>query len=53
MTCQHCGGPMVPLGALGSLEHYRCRNCGAMDSQERDDFDVEVSLQRTDEDTPS
>jgi hypothetical protein len=29
---------MVPLGALGSLEHYRCRDCGAQDSQERDDL---------------
>jgi hypothetical protein len=26
--CPACGGPGVPLGALGNLEHFRCRNCG-------------------------
>lgn len=28
-TCPVCGGPGVPLGILGRLEHFRCRNCGA------------------------
>jgi len=28
--CGQCGGPKVPLGQLGSLTHYRCRNCGMM-----------------------
>jgi hypothetical protein len=27
--CQMCGGPLGFMGALGQLEHYRCRNCGA------------------------
>lgn len=27
-SCPRCGGPGVPLGALGSRMHYRCRNCG-------------------------
>lgn len=26
--CPQCGGPGVPLGSLGSLLHFRCRNCG-------------------------
>jgi predicted nucleic acid-binding Zn-ribbon protein len=28
-TCPMCGGPGTPLGQLGRLMHYRCRNCGA------------------------
>lgn len=27
--CPMCGGPGEPLGTLGSLDHFRCRNCGA------------------------
>ena len=27
-TCSQCGGPLVELGTLGNLTHYRCRNCG-------------------------
>jgi hypothetical protein len=27
-VCCQCGGPGVPLGQLGSLFHFRCRNCG-------------------------
>jgi hypothetical protein len=27
-TCPQCGGPGVPLGTLGKLAHFRCRNCG-------------------------
>jgi len=26
--CPVCNGPGVLLGALGSLVHFRCRNCG-------------------------
>lgn len=29
MTCELCGGPCFVLGQLGSLIHYRCRDCGA------------------------
>jgi uncharacterized Zn finger protein len=28
--CKLCGGEVVRLGRLGSLIHYRCRNCGMM-----------------------
>jgi hypothetical protein len=27
-ACEGCGGPLVSLGALGSLQHLRCRACG-------------------------
>jgi hypothetical protein len=27
-TCDICGGPLIHLGRLGALLHYRCRNCG-------------------------
>jgi hypothetical protein len=27
--CPLCGGPLVPLGTLGRVEHFRCRDCGA------------------------
>ena len=26
--CPACNGPASSLGALGSREHFRCRNCG-------------------------
>lgn len=26
--CAMCGGPLVYLGTLGTVKHYRCRNCG-------------------------
>ena len=26
--CPVCAGPGVPLGTLGRLSHFRCRNCG-------------------------
>ena len=29
VSCPECNGPGVPLGALGSRKHYRCRDCGA------------------------
>ena len=28
-VCGLCGGPLVELGTLGWVKHYRCRNCGA------------------------
>lgn len=28
--CDACGGPMYLLGTLGNLDHWRCRNCGAV-----------------------
>jgi len=33
LHCELCGGELIPLGALGSLMHYRCRNCGMDASQ--------------------
>lgn len=27
-TCCICHGPLILLGTLGTLVHYRCRNCG-------------------------
>jgi hypothetical protein len=27
-SCPACDGPGVPLGSLGQLQHFRCRNCG-------------------------
>lgn len=27
--CGFCGGPLEHLGNLGSVAHFRCRNCGA------------------------
>ena len=26
--CQLCGGQLVPLGVLGNLRHFTCRQCG-------------------------
>jgi hypothetical protein len=26
--CSMCEGPLMLLGSLGNLAHYRCRNCG-------------------------
>ena len=28
MRCGYCGGDLVALGPLGSIVHYRCRDCG-------------------------
>lgn len=30
MECPACGGPAVHLGALGRVNHFRCRDCGAL-----------------------
>jgi tRNA(Ile2) C34 agmatinyltransferase TiaS len=27
--CGICDGPLMYLGALGRVEHYRCQHCGA------------------------
>ena len=32
-TCYCCGGPVLPMGALGNRDHGRCRNCGADQSR--------------------
>ena len=29
LACGACGGPLVALGSLGRVAHFRCRNCGA------------------------
>lgn len=29
-SCPGCGKANSPMGALGKLKHYRCRNCGGM-----------------------
>lgn len=34
--CPLCSGPLLPLGKLGTHEHYRCRNCGGLFSDEPD-----------------
>lgn len=28
LGCPQCGGAGVPMGALGTRDHYRCRDCG-------------------------
>lgn len=28
LGCPQCNGPGVLMGALGTLDHYRCRDCG-------------------------
>lgn len=33
-TCNDCGGPLVVLGTLGSVTHFRCRDCGGDSHQE-------------------
>lgn len=33
-TCSICDGPLMPLGQLGRLMHYRCRNCGMQFSKD-------------------
>ncbi len=38
--CCACGGPLVPLGQLGKLMHFRCRNCGLDQSQEQEDKEL-------------
>lgn len=38
MSCPHCGGPAEPLGNLGNLTHYRCRNCGGQFATHNESF---------------
>ena len=33
MSCEMCNGELVYLGALGHLEHFRCRACGMISSK--------------------
>lgn len=40
--CLMCGGPLVVLGRLGSLLHFRCRNCGCVQG-------CEIELEETDD----
>lgn len=37
--CGLCGGPGVPLGVLGQLSWFRCRNCGI-------DFNIRIRRYR-------
>lgn len=44
MTCDMCGGTLMPLGVLGRLSWFRCRQCGIefsidepADAEERND----------------
>ena len=32
--CNECGGPLVPLGQMGHLFFFRCRNCGNEQAEE-------------------
>ncbi len=38
--CPQCGGPNEVLGILGSLIHFRCRNCGSNTNRLATDSDV-------------
>lgn len=40
-TCSICSGELQLLGALGKLNHYRCRNCGMLSSGKNYDFEYE------------
>jgi rubredoxin len=35
--CPVCGGEGIPLGTLGKLRHYTCRNCGMQFSTKKKD----------------
>ncbi len=32
-TCPTCGGDAAPLGTLGRLAHFACRDCGEQSSR--------------------
>jgi len=32
-ACPMCGGDLHPLGQLGNLKHYTCRQCGGQFSR--------------------
>lgn len=46
MTCPYCTGPGVLLGTLGTLDHYRCRNCGAVFDAHNDDGEDDPEVAR-------
>jgi len=33
--CPSCGGPLGLMGTLGTMDHWRCRNCGQQVNIER------------------
>jgi len=33
MKCMVCGGQCEHLGRLGSLDHFRCRQCGMIQNR--------------------
>lgn len=35
--CPFCGGPLLVLGSLGNVEHFRCHDCGMDCSEYVDD----------------
>lgn len=46
LCCSMCDGPLMLLGVLGSLAHFRCQNCGWQESKpasevEEDNTDTE------------
>ena len=45
--CPECDGPAEPLGALGNLMHYRCRDCGAQFSHKASRHAADDSLTGT------
>ncbi len=49
-TCKLCGGPLGLLGALGSMKHYRCRDCGMNFSKmTRPRWDFRTKAQKAEE----
>jgi DNA-directed RNA polymerase subunit RPC12/RpoP len=34
IRCTECGGTLSPLGTLGTLNHYRCEDCGLNHAEE-------------------
>ena len=44
MNCVLCGGVLVFLGSLGSLDHFRCEGCGIDQSQEQEKEEENVEV---------
>ena len=43
MYCEICDGPLLAMGQpLGTLYHFRCRDCGAEHSFPKDDVPEEI-----------
>lgn len=38
LECVACGGPLMLLGQMGKLVHFRCRNCGMDQSKPATDL---------------